>query len=132
MTEDTETPTFAEPHVASAIIQVITMAPVPEPAVDGDCLYMAPLITEALHKRDVDVAETVWVVAKDANGAIVYLHKATRVDNLIIDCAAQQFSPNLPPRWLAEEDKYIEAMVRETSGPGGCVAVTITTGNPLA
>ncbi len=129
MTDDN--PLFAEPHTSSAIIDVLAREALPEHPVDGDCLVWADRITEALHERNVPAAETVWVVAKDPDGAIVYLHKATRVYSLIIDCTARQFSPKLPPRWLAEEPNYIEAMVRETSRPTGAIAITITTENPL-
>jgi hypothetical protein len=114
MTEDTAEPKFAEPGIARAIIEVLTRTDLPEQPVDGDCMIWADRITERLHERGVEDAETVFVTALDAAGAIVFMHKATRVYTLILDVTAQQFTLKLPPRWLSEEPNYIEDMTRET------------------
>lgn len=110
------------PGAASAIIDVMVRYPWPEEPKDGDCLIHAQPVTQELVARGVFAAHTVWVTAYNQNGAIIFLHKATRVANLIIDGTARQFSPKLPLRWLGEEANYIEAMVRET----GAAEVTVT------
>ncbi len=101
------------PGAASAIIDVMIRFGWPDEPVDGDCLIYAPRVTEELVQRGVVAAHSVWVTGY-ARGAIVFMHKATRVACLILDGTAQQFSPKLPRRWLAEEANYKEAMVRET------------------
>ncbi len=99
----------------ATITEILEGIPVPELPRDGDCLKWAPVVSEDLYNADYDDARTVTVVGWLAGEVIGFMHKATKVGSLIVDCTARQFDPRLPLRWVVAQEEY-EFLLAKVTG----------------
>lgn len=101
-------------------LEVLRGLKTPDDPVDGDCIRWAPTVTEAFVAAGYPAQECVVIGWMD-DDVILYVHRATKIGFMVVDCTARQYSPKLPLRWVADRPQYIAGMVEHT----GVASVTV-------
>lgn len=132
------------PGAAEQLSALLKGLPLPGVARDGDCLVVAARVTAAAQELGFP-ADTVTVIGwldwatvcsavpelssrqgGDELTVIGFSHRVTVVSGWVLDATAQQFRADLPARWIAPLQEYLQRLAAVT----GVARVTVAGSGP--
>lgn len=114
-------------RIEAVLHEVLAAHALDRPPVDGDCLTVAPKITQALLARGRD-AQLLGIIAwsDPAEDLLRFMHQATLCDTWAADATARQFHPGLPELWAEPIDDYLARWAATVPGVHHVTAVLLT------
>lgn len=127
------------PGLAERLSAALESIPLVGGARDGDCLVVAPRVTAAV--REIGIAAQTVDLISWLNAAVVwdtlpelsppsvmgshkilrFAHRVTLATGWVLDATARQFRDDLPERWVAPLDEYLQQLASAT----GTAEVTV-------